>query len=51
MKVLRRLVKNNRTTKISLPKDFVEALGIEINEIVNVELVKGNIVISKIMKG
>jgi antitoxin component of MazEF toxin-antitoxin module len=47
-KVQRTILKNSRTSRISLPLEYLAELGIELKEVVNVELVNGTIVISKI---
>jgi antitoxin component of MazEF toxin-antitoxin module len=43
--VERRIVKASRTSKITIPLDYLKSLGIEINDIVEVELKKNCIVI------
>ena len=47
MKTQRRIVKNSKSVKIGLPKSFIEALGLVINGIVNLELKGNKIIITK----
>lgn len=47
MKTQRRLVKASKTVRMNLPKAFFKKLGIELNEMVDVELNGSKIIITK----
>jgi antitoxin component of MazEF toxin-antitoxin module len=45
----RRVYKKSRTAGISIPIKFIKALNLELNELANVDLIDGKIVITKII--
>jgi len=51
MKAQRRIVKASYTVRLNLPKKFIDNLGIEINDLVDVELLDDKIIITKIKEG
>lgn len=50
-KTQKRVLNNCRSAKITIPIKYLKLLGIDLNEIVNVELTGKKIVISKIKNG